>query len=192
MLSSTRRTCDLMAHGAAPLRPTGVFGQLGIFGQGRRPWATWALSPVSTLGRHTLPSLEAWGKSPEAKADAPRPWKYGQEGSQMEPAQPARQQTSPQQVTSCLPNGGAPERRRPQTKQPHTSCDRVPRHRNPASRVTHNWQRNGETHPQNADCPKHVISTNKTEPLNNKPHFQGGPHTTPAKRRLALVEREYL
>ena len=84
----------------------------------RRPWATWALSPVSRLVVTHSPRYRL-RESPEAKADAPSPWKYGPDGAQWEPARPARQQTSPQQVTPYPPNE-VPERCRPRTKQPHT------------------------------------------------------------------------
>ena len=150
-------------------------------------------APSSTLGRHTLPWLQAWGKARKQKLTHQARGNMGQMGhnwNQHNPPGNRRPHTKFQQVTPCLPNGMAPERRRPRTKQPHTSCDMVPRHRNPASRVTHKWPRNVEAHTKNAGCSKHVIATNKTEPLNNKPHFQGGPHTTPAKRRLALWKRE--
>ena len=88
----------------------------------RRPWATWALSPVSRLVVTHSPRYRL-RESPEAKADAPSPWKYGPDGAQWEPERPARQQTSPQQVTPYPPNE-VPERCRPRTKQPHTPCGR--------------------------------------------------------------------
>ena len=148
-----------MAHSAAPMRPTGVFGQLGVFGQRRRLRATWALSRVSTLGRHTLPSLPAWKKSRKRKLTHQAHGIRDQmvpNGNQHNPPGNRRPHHKFQRVT---PNGGAPERRRPRMgPAPQLLCQGALAPK-PASRVTLKWPRNGGIFFSNADCPKHTVTT---------------------------------